>query len=98
MLFRSRYLIDLTAGSDHIHKHGQLHGQLENHFALAIIALGHDAFHVGEESVGEIGCAILGGETANIKANCLFDKLRFTAAIILSVQLLDLRQRVRMEP
>ena len=93
-----RYLVDLAAGSYHIHEHGQLHRQLENYLALTVIAFRYNAFHVGGESIGKIGRAILGTETANIKPNCLFDKLRFTAAIILPIQLLDLRQRVRMEP
>ena len=92
------YLVYLAAGSNHVHEHGQLHCQLENHLALTIIAFRYNAFHVGEESIGKIGRAILGSKAANIKTNCLFDKLRFTAAIILPVQLLDLRQRVRMEP
>ena len=93
-----RDFIYLTAGSNHVHEHGKLYSQLENHFALAVIALGHDAFHVGEKGVGKIGRTILGAETANIKPNCLFDELRFTAAIILPVQFLDLCQRVRVEP
>ena len=32
------YLVYLAAGSNHVHEHGQLHCQLENHLALTIIA------------------------------------------------------------
>jgi hypothetical protein len=68
------YLVDLAAGGYYVHEHRQLHRQFENHFALAVIALGYDAFHVGEEGVGKIGRTILGSKTADIESDGLFNK------------------------
>lgn len=59
--------------------------QFEKHFALAVITLSNNTFHVGEEGVWEIGRTIFGSKTADIKSDGLFDELRFAAAVILPV-------------
>ena len=91
------FRVDLVVRSHEIHDHGQLHRQLEQHPAHAVVALRCDGSHVGEKHIGKIVGFILRGKVADIEADSLFNELRLAGTVIPAIQLLDFVQRFRVQ-
>lgn len=54
-----RYLIDLVGGCHHILQDGKLHGDLEQHPARPVVALGNDTLERRGHYAGQISVLIL---------------------------------------